>query len=646
MVRCFGRWVYLSLALTAFLVSACGDGGRVAYFDGPSGTAQGQGSLSQDGTVPISRDTDDVLGQLAISSVEVSSLRVMAVDRVNERRRELGRPPLTIGDSVAAQLAAEESLANFALLEYTQDGLPIEALYTATGGRGSILSSGQIRGYLDAASVHQCRSALVVCRRTNAAGDLSAYVDSLLDEASPHDRESLLFPDWETLHVGVAYTDFTLVVVLQVGHQEVTYVKEPSVSGGFLSVELAPDDGVEVESVVIYYYPKPPSPATPLVRTKVLSIHQPPDSGQVLALPDEGIVADYWSTEGLVTSIVASIVGRVPGLGVYEVVVWTGASLPASQYFLNLDNATMLQPDPTRTPNTESEASTIEELRVIALDLINADRRSYGAPPVRLGTNQAAQLHAEDSVRSGYLAGHWTSEGMKPYMLYTQAGGVGVIAENAAGQTTGSDNCDKPTVICGEIDVVSAIEALEWSMMYDDEHADWGHRDTIVNPIYDTVNIGIAFTDTHVAYYQHFEYTRLTHEAIPTIQDGILRLWLKPMTGLEIGPIAVYYDPPPTPKRPEEISRLTAYCPGGGFTDNCDTIEPIAQVLKPPPAGSHYVDREPEQVVAQLWNLDDNGIVTIEANLRQRIAANGVYTIVIFSDVGHPGPLAMYSISQ
>ena len=662
-----GRWVCLGLFLTSAVALACGGDSRVVTFDGPSESSHEQVSVSDDGSISLSaddgpdpvpgvalgdsgvagsRDADDAFGDLTASPGEVASLRALAVDLINERRIRLGRFPLASGDSLAAQLVAEKSLANLALLDYTQDGLPMAALYTATGGRGAIVTSGQISGYFDSALVVQCRSALVVCKRTDAAGDLATYIRSRLDEASAHDREGLLFPDWETLHVGVAYSDFTLVVVLQLEHQSVTYREEPSVSGGVLSVSLLPFDGTAaIEGIDIYHYPPPASPESALVRTKVLSIFEPPSSGEIITLPDErSITADHWSTEGDITSIVASVAGRLPGPGLYEMVVWAGSEIPASKYFLDLEDPTALRSDPSITHDARDEVLTLEDLRAFALELINEDRRSYGAPPVRLGTNPAAQIHAEDSLRSGYLAGHWTSGGMKPYMLYTQTGGAGVMAENASGQTTGSENCDQPTVICGEIDVLSAIETLQWSMVNDDAHANWGHRDVIIDPAYDTVNIGIAFSDDHVAFFQHFEYTRLAHEVAPSLDGGLLELWLQPLTDLEIGHVVIYYDPPPTPKRPEEISRLTAYCVGGGFTDNCASVAPVARVLKPPPAGSHYVDLGPEDVVAQSWNVYGDGRIRIGADLRQLVTEAGVYTVVIYSDAEQIEQLSMYSI--
>lgn len=299
------RWVYLSAVVAIFLVLACGDEGQVVYFDGPSESVPDRESTRSAGTVSDSRLGDEPVAQLdVVPSVEVASLRTIAVDRVNRRRTELGYSPLEIGDSVAAQFVAEQALAGLRLVDYTEEGLPIDAVYTAVGGRGSVLSSSHIRGYFDAAEILQCRSALVICTRTDAAGYVSDYVDSRLAGALPEDPESLLFADWEKLHVGVAYTDFTFVVVLQLEHQQVTYLAEPSVSGGFLSLELAPYDGISIESIDVYYYPPPASPTASLSRNKVLSVHRPPDSGHVLNLPDSAIVADYWSSNGQTTSIV------------------------------------------------------------------------------------------------------------------------------------------------------------------------------------------------------------------------------------------------------------------------------------------------------------------------------------------------------
>jgi hypothetical protein len=63
------------------------------------------------------------------------------------------------------------------------------------------------------------------------------------------------------------------------------------------------------------------------------------------------------------------------------------------------------------------------ELVAFALDLINQDRIANGLEPVDLGSNTAAQFHAEDMMEHGYIS-HWGLNGLKPYMRYTVAGGA------------------------------------------------------------------------------------------------------------------------------------------------------------------------------------------------------------------------------
>ena len=222
---------------------------------------------------------------------------------------------------------------------------------------------------------------------------------------------------------------------------------------------------------------------------------------------------------------------------------------------------------------------------------------------MRLGTNPSAQIHAEDALKAGYLYGHWTSDGLKPYMLYRQAGGIGIIAENAAGGGYSSTACKILVVVCDRIDAEEMITDLQYSMMYDDADSDWGHRDTIIDPTYDTVNIGIAADKYQVTFYQHFEYNGLTYESEPVVENGVLKLQARPADDHVIGGITVYYDPPPTPKLSEEIQHLNAYCVGGGFADDCDDVEPTAIILRPPPEGYYYSDPDlkPESTDGQGW---------------------------------------------
>ena len=66
------------------------------------------------------------------------------------------------------------------------------------------------------------------------------------------------------------------------------------------------------------------------------------------------------------------------------------------------------------------------------LKLINKARADCKhLPPVSLGDNQAAQLHAQDMLDTCFLS-HWGSDGLKPHMRYTLTNGQQANSENAS----------------------------------------------------------------------------------------------------------------------------------------------------------------------------------------------------------------------
>ena len=290
---------------------------------------------------------------------------------------------------------------------------------------------------------------------------------------------------------------------------------------------------------------------------------------------------------------------------------------------------------PTATPIPDAVA-TYDELRLFALSLINDDRRAHGLPPVVLGSNPAAQMHAEDMITHDYF-GHWWMDGRKPYMVYSETGGTSYVSENAS--TSGwtnrrwaERNCGSFLVNCIVPEVREAIEDAQWGMMYDDAHADWGHRDTILGVSHRAVNLGIASNGRRVVYVQHFEGGDVVADTRPSLsEDGVLSFSVfKIAGGVDIAEqVTIYYDPPPTPKTPEQIDLLDSYCTGGGFSTQCG--EPAAAVLKPLGGGSYYVGLERTDVVADKW-CESSGKFSFSASMGGLLNAPGVYTVVVWRD--------------
>ena len=293
----------------------------------------------------------------------------------------------------------------------------------------------------------------------------------------------------------------------------------------------------------------------------------------------------------------------------------------------------MARPSEQRLTSTEVRA-----LRLFALDLINNDRAAHGVPPVALGLNSAAQLHAEDMLVHNYL-GHWWVDGRKPYMVYSETGGSSYVSENAAQSgwrdaRWRSKNCDSVLVRCQVTEPRAAITNLQWSMMYDDAHAAWGHRDNILRESHRAVNIGIAFNGRLLTFVQHFEGGAVEASAPPALsRDGTLSFALsKREAGVSVARVvSVYYDPLPSPKTPAQIDTLDSYCVGGGFTTRCG--DPVARILKPPAPGRYYANLDANEVVADGWN-ETNASFSFTASLGTLVTKPGVYTIVVWRDDG------------
>ena len=220
------------------------------------------------------------------------------------------------------------------------------------------------------------------------------------------------------------------------------------------------------------------------------------------------------------------------------------------------------------------------QYKAYMLELINAERRSAGAPPVTLGDNIAAQLHAEISLANCF-SGHWGVDGLKPYMRYSLAGGYQYNSENASG----SDYC------ISESDGHRPLDNIETEIreMMNGWMNSAGHRRNILDQRHVKVNIGLAWNDYNIAGYQHFEGGYVEYDRLPEITDGTLTVSGRVTNGLQffnkeqVG-LQIYYDRPPRTLTLGQLARTYCYDSGvlvAGFghfpidvdLDNLDNID-------------------------------------------------------------------------
>ena len=191
------------------------------------------------------------------------------------------------------------------------------------------------------------------------------------------------------------------------------------------------------------------------------------------------------------------------------------------------------------------------------LDLINFERINVGLAPVVQGDNVAAQLHAEASLAHCFSS-HWGIDGLKPYMRYSLTDGYQSNAENGSG----IDYC------IAESDRYRPISHVdqEIRLAMDGLMASPGHRRNILSTEHKKVSIGLAWDRYNFKAVQHFEGDYVEYERLPSIENGVLSMSGVVKNGVifeedDLG-VQIYYDPPPGPLTPGQLSRTYCYDAG------------------------------------------------------------------------------------
>jgi hypothetical protein len=187
------------------------------------------------------------------------------------------------------------------------------------------------------------------------------------------------------------------------------------------------------------------------------------------------------------------------------------------------------------------------------LQVINQDRSTAGGlPSVSLNPRLAAQQHAYSMLINGYLS-HWDTQGLKPYMRYTIAGGSEYVSENVAFiRTVGGYRTTAS--------VEDAVKRLEYEMVYNDAAHNWGHRDNILDSYHTGVSIGIAYNVDSVYLVQDFTSDYLNWTVPITVSGtGIVTLsgtfsGANGVTGNGIQMMQIFYDSAPSLLNSSQLS--------------------------------------------------------------------------------------------
>ena len=217
------------------------------------------------------------------------------------------------------------------------------------------------------------------------------------------------------------------------------------------------------------------------------------------------------------------------------------------------------------------------QIKELMVTLTNQHRAAYGVPPVRLGSNPAAQLHAEAALEGCYSS-HWDRWGLKPNHRYTLTGGTGAEGENVSG----SDYCIRPT------ENYRAISDMEQEVA--ETVQGWmdspGHRRNLLDPAHTILNVGIAHDRFNQVMVQQFSSDYVAYTTKPSIDpEGVLRL-KGSVAGANLSitnavNVMVAYDPPAKALTRGQIAYTYSLC---------NPIRVAYLVEQLPPGWSHTGD--------------------------------------------------------
>jgi uncharacterized protein YkwD len=273
---------------------------------------------------------------------------------------------------------------------------------------------------------------------------------------------------------------------------------------------------------------------------------------------------------------------------------------------------TILQPS-SQQPRTVPR----EELVQHVLDRVNKDRTDMGLLPVKLSSNEAAQMQAEDVFRTKQIS-HWTTNGEKPYMTYTQYDGEGSVQQNVAIAGFSPEQYEQCVtnilVECEKIEPLSTIEQLQNEMMYNDkECCNDGHRNNILDPHHTHVSIGIVYDQYYLAFVQNFENN---YGLNVDVENSEIKVSGTLLDG-QLDHIAIYYDEMPTREVYEQNKDLLSYSAG----------ELVAMVVKPLPPGYYYESPQGYNLIeANRWNVQRDS-VDVTFDLADAVDKDGAYTL-------------------
>jgi uncharacterized protein YkwD len=297
-----------------------------------------------------------------------------------------------------------------------------------------------------------------------------------------------------------------------------------------------------------------------------------------------------------------------------------------------LSIAIMLLASPVAHSDIDETRTTLREH---VLRLINRDRRVYNLPPVQLDL-------AASAIGDGYCKrqivngtnGHFTTDGLAPYMRYSFAGGNDGVTENAAAWSANYTFTDRA--------LYEMARRSEDAMMGEMPPED-GHKRAILDPHATHVGIGLAwerseFRLVHEFIRRYVDWTRpLPRHA--RLGESVMVAG-RPLAGAAIQAISVHYEPVPETMPAHVANALTSYSLPSQRKDYFPRLK--QEYTRHPNGTLEIIRREYQGGRRGDFYLGKDGDFSFVIPFTE---GPGVYTVVVWVRRGKGAPLTASNVS-
>jgi len=275
-------------------------------------------------------------------------------------------------------------------------------------------------------------------------------------------------------------------------------------------------------------------------------------------------------------------------------------------------------------------------LRQEVLRIINSDRQAHGLRPVALDPEASviADTYCRTQIANG-TTGHFTIDGLAPYMRYSFAGGNDGVSENAAAWSANYTFTDRA--------FYGMVRRSEDAMMAEKPPHD-GHRRTILDPFATHVGIGLAWDGGEFRMTQEFIRRYVSWpQALPRAGSagenvtGTARV----ADGYRVQAISVHREPLPEMLTATVANAIGSYSLPDQRHDYLPRLHNYAHKLRD--GTVHLVREEYIDGSRGDFTVADDGAFTFDVPLQD---GPGVYTVVVWIvKKGDRTPIAASNIS-